>query len=153
MDNTRHGRLFAYGGAGYCDSGTVDQDLPTRHYPPADWGPWLRSVRLELGLSLPQAARRAGISAGFLCQLEQSQRCPSWSTADMIRDAYGIGGDELDRLFSVAVVGRGTGDRAHGRRDHPAAGRCEHAQAVRRVSRLVRRLGEVSHENLSAGTT
>lgn len=65
-------------------------------------GAGLRDARLTLGLSFRAAARRAGVSAGYLCQLEHGSRCPSVAVADALVDALRLDGATADRLFCEA---------------------------------------------------
>jgi transcriptional regulator with XRE-family HTH domain len=79
----------------------------TRHYPPADFGPWLKARRLASGLSFRQAARLIGTSTGYVDLLEKSRRCPSRSFAYELARAYRLVGADLDRMLDVCVDGHG----------------------------------------------
>src|SRR5207244_8805209 len=52
-------------------------------------GPRLRKLRKRQGLSLAEAAERAGVSAGFLSSVELSHSKPSVSTLSRLAGAYG----------------------------------------------------------------
>jgi transcriptional regulator with XRE-family HTH domain len=54
-----------------------------------DFGPKLRKLRKRQGLSLAEAAERAGLSAGFLSAVELSHAKPSVSTLSRLAGAYG----------------------------------------------------------------
>ena len=54
-----------------------------------DFGPRLRRLRKRQGLSLAEAAERAGVSAGFLSSVELSHAKPSVSTLSRLAGAYG----------------------------------------------------------------
>jgi len=54
-----------------------------------DFGPRLRRLRKRQGLSLAEAAERAGVSAGFLSSVELSRAKPSVSTLSRLAGAYG----------------------------------------------------------------
>jgi len=52
-------------------------------------GQKLRQLRQKHGLGIAEAARRAGISAGFLSAIELSRANPSWATLQRLTGAYG----------------------------------------------------------------
>jgi DNA-binding transcriptional MerR regulator/quercetin dioxygenase-like cupin family protein len=54
-----------------------------------DFGPKLRRLRKHQGISLAEAADRAGVSAGFLSAVELSHAKPSVSTLSRLAGAYG----------------------------------------------------------------
>src|SRR5215469_1745615 len=54
-----------------------------------DFGPRLRKLRKRQGLSLAEAADRAGVSAGFLSSVELSHAKPSVSTLSRLAGTYG----------------------------------------------------------------
>lgn len=54
-----------------------------------DFGPKLRKLRKRQGMSLAEAADRAGFSAGFLSAVELSHTKPSVSTLSRLAGAYG----------------------------------------------------------------
>jgi len=54
-----------------------------------EFGPRLRRLRKRQGLSLAEAAERAGVSAGFLSSVELSHAKPSVSTLSRLAGAYG----------------------------------------------------------------
>lgn len=55
----------------------------------SDFGPKLRKLRKRQRLSLAEAARRAGVSGGFLSSVELSHAKPSVSTLSRLAGAYG----------------------------------------------------------------
>jgi transcriptional regulator with XRE-family HTH domain len=63
-----------------------------------DFGPKLRKLRKRQGLSLAEAAERAGVSAGFLSSVELSHAKPSVSTLSRLAGAYGTTVLELYEL-------------------------------------------------------
>jgi DNA-binding transcriptional MerR regulator/quercetin dioxygenase-like cupin family protein len=54
-----------------------------------DFGPRLRKLRKRQDMSLAEAAKRAGVSAGFLSSVELSHAKPSVSTLSRLAGAYG----------------------------------------------------------------
>ena len=54
-----------------------------------DFGPKLRKLRKRQDLSLAEAAKRAGVSAGFLSSVELSHAKPSVATLSRLASAYG----------------------------------------------------------------
>ena len=54
-----------------------------------DFGPRLRKLRKRQEMSLAEAAKRAGVSAGFLSSVELSHAKPSVSTLSRLAGAYG----------------------------------------------------------------
>lgn len=54
-----------------------------------------KKARLEAGLSIEEAARQLGISAGYLSQIENGQRQVSSERAERIADLYDKNKDEI----------------------------------------------------------
>lgn len=81
---------------------------PGRHLPPADFGPTLTAARNRAGLGLRQAARKAGVSPGYWCLLEQGKRSPSETTAEALIDALNATGRAARSIRDAAIpdVGR-----------------------------------------------
>jgi transcriptional regulator with XRE-family HTH domain len=52
-------------------------------------GPQLRRARLSAGLSLADAAERAGVSVGYLSRAENDHLVPTWTTLTRIAEALG----------------------------------------------------------------
>ena len=79
-----------------------------RHQPPPDFGPTLTAARTAAGLGLRAAARKAGVSAGYLCLLEQGKRSPSETTAEALIDALNATGTAARSIRAAAIpdVGR-----------------------------------------------
>ena len=62
---------------------------PTRKPEPRPLGPKLRRMRERTGLGIVDAAKRAGISAGFLSSIERAQANASVATLQRLATAYG----------------------------------------------------------------
>ena len=62
---------------------------------PAGIGPRLRAARLERGLSLADLASRAGLTKGFLSQVERDLVSPSVGSLLRVCEALGVGVGEL----------------------------------------------------------
>jgi transcriptional regulator with XRE-family HTH domain len=75
----------------------------------------LTGARRARGLSLRQAARRAGCSAGTIAHLEKGRRAPSVITAQGIIDAYQLGPREAEWLMAEAVDDAGKSSPWKGR--------------------------------------
>lgn len=71
----------------------------------------LREARQRARLSVRAAAERAGISAGYLGNLEGGQRCPSRTVAARLTDALEL--DDRERAVVLA------GSVADAGLDHP----------------------------------
>jgi transcriptional regulator with XRE-family HTH domain len=67
----------------------------------------LAEARRRRGLSLRQAARRAGVTPGTIVHLEKARRAPSTAVAERIIEAYGLPADLADWLRSEAVTDAG----------------------------------------------
>jgi transcriptional regulator with XRE-family HTH domain len=61
----------------------------------AEVGRRMREIREAAGLSQRELARRAGITPGMLCLVEQGQTSPSTATATRLADALGVTLGEL----------------------------------------------------------
>lgn len=83
------------------------QPHPGRHYPPPDFGPTLTAARTAAGLGLRAAARKARISPGYLCLLEQGKRSPSETTAEALIDALSMTGRAAQTIRDAAVTDAG----------------------------------------------
>ncbi|OEJ29795.1 hypothetical protein AR457_29905 [Streptomyces agglomeratus] len=71
-----------------------------------------RQARERAGLGLREAARKAGLSGGYVTHLEAGDRSLSLTLAKRIAEALELGEDEQAMLYGVAVTDAG--------RDHPA---------------------------------
>lgn len=67
----------------------------------------IRSARAGLGLSVREAARRAGVDAPMWWRLEHAERSPSAAVAEAISDALELVGDQRDAVLAAGVPGRG----------------------------------------------
>lgn len=81
--------------------------FPPRHVPPAGFGDVLRRARLARGMSYGQLAQRIGTSAPYLYRLEQHERAPSQTMAELIVQALGLDGDDAALVRSAGVPGAG----------------------------------------------
>lgn len=86
-------------------------DVRERRTPPPGFGPMLRAARKRVGLGVRETARRAGLSAGYLVNLERGDRSPSRSVAQRLADTLDM--DEAERAALLA------GSVADAGRDHP----------------------------------
>lgn len=80
---------------------------PGRHYPPPNFGPTLTAGRQRARLGLREAARAAGISAGYWCLLEQGERSPSESVAELLIHTLHLPWPEARIVRAAAVPGAG----------------------------------------------
>lgn len=66
-----------------------------------------RQARLEVGLSIEDAARELGISAGYLSQIEKGQRQVNKNRAEQIAKLYNKKRDEifLPSRYAIREVG------------------------------------------------
>jgi transcriptional regulator with XRE-family HTH domain len=85
--------------------------LTTRRTPPPWLGELIRTARMRAGLRGREGARLAGISPGFLCDLEVGRSCPSTSVARALAEAFKMTEAEREPLLAAAVSDAG--------RDHP----------------------------------
>ena len=65
------------------------QAPPRTRSEPRPLGPKLRRLRARTGMGIVEAARRAGISAGFLSSIERAQANASVATLQRLASAYG----------------------------------------------------------------
>ena len=90
----------------YCTLGevAVNQQIPRRYTPrvadepinrSVDLGPNIRARRTEHGLSLRELARRVGVSASALSQIENGHSRPSVDTLYALARALGVTPDEI----------------------------------------------------------
>ena len=65
-----------------------------------------KEMRMKLGFSIEEAARKIGISGGYLSQIEKGQRQISADRADQIAKLYGKKKEEifLPTRYSVCKV-------------------------------------------------
>lgn len=83
----------------------------TRRTPPPWMGELICTARLRAGLRGREGARLAGVSAGYLVDLEVGRSCPSTTVARALADAFAMTETERDVLVAAAVTDAG--------RDHP----------------------------------
>jgi len=50
----------------------------------------MRHLRIELGISQSELARRIGKTPGYVCDMERGRRAPNLSTLAIIADGLGI---------------------------------------------------------------
>ncbi|WP_405580689.1 helix-turn-helix domain-containing protein [Streptomyces sp. NBC_01092] len=74
----------------------------------------LRAARERAGLGQREAARRTGVSQGYLWLLEAGQRAPSAVVAEMLAAVLALTDEEREQLRAAAVDDAG--------RSHPARG-------------------------------
>lgn len=86
-------------------------EIRQRRTPPAGLGPMLRAARERAGLGQREAARRAGLSPGYVRHLEDGSRCPSRTVAEQLATTLGLDDGEQAQLYAAAVTDAG--------RDHP----------------------------------
>lgn len=67
----------------------------------------IRQCRLEAGLSVREAARRAGISPGFLWDLEHARRAPSLGTVVSLLRTLDFTDSQMEALCMSAVLDAG----------------------------------------------
>lgn len=79
----------------------------------------LKMARERAGIGQREAARKAGISSGFMCELERGLKCPSVPVATELHRVLHLTEDEAQILASATVAGRG---RAHPYRVPPLSG-------------------------------
>jgi ribosome-binding protein aMBF1 (putative translation factor) len=67
----------------------------------------VKNARTSTGLSIEEAAKRLGISAGYLSQIENGQRQVSADRADEVAKLYGMKKEEifLASRYAIRVVG------------------------------------------------
>jgi len=79
---------------------------PRRTLPP-DVAAMLAAARRERGLSVREAARRAGVTAGTIIHLEKGRRAPSIIVAEGLIGAYRLAGRDAAMLRDAAVTDAG----------------------------------------------
>ncbi|MFF3891791.1 helix-turn-helix transcriptional regulator [Streptomyces sp. NPDC001812] len=72
----------------------------------------LRAARERAGLGQQEAARRAGLTQGYVWLLENGRRTPSMAVAELLADALALTLEECRTLYGAAVDDAG--------RSHPA---------------------------------
>lgn len=82
-----------------------------RRQAPEGQGKMLRAARERAGLGVRETARKAGLSSGYVADLEAGRRCPSITVAQRLADAVDLSGVEREQLLAAAVTDAG--------RDHP----------------------------------
>lgn len=82
-----------------------------RRTPPPELGGLIRTARMRAGLRGREGARLAGVSPGFLCDLEVGRSCPSTTVAHALADAFAMTDGERAQIVAAAVSDAG--------RDHP----------------------------------
>ncbi|MFJ8309811.1 MULTISPECIES: helix-turn-helix domain-containing protein [unclassified Streptomyces] len=87
-------------------------EVRLRRTPPPGFGQALAEARRTAGLGLREAARRVGVSSGYLAALEAGTRCPSVSVAEQLAEVLGLGAAGRAVVLAAAVDDAG--------RDHPA---------------------------------
>jgi len=80
----------------------------------------IRQCRLDAGLSLREAARRAGVSPGYLWDLENARRAPSLGTVLSLIRTLDFSEPQQDALLMSAVLDAG---RYNPFKDQPLTGR------------------------------
>lgn len=69
---------------------------------PDDFGPLLRRLRVDAGLSQPRLGRACGLNPTFISRLESGERTPRRDSLAAIITALGISPDQRDRLWWAA---------------------------------------------------
>ena len=82
--------------------------LPTSHEP-SHIGPRLRAQREQLGLSLRELARRVGVSASLISQIERDKVTPSVSTLYSLVRELGLGMGDLFSADGAPAVAAAAG--------------------------------------------
>jgi transcriptional regulator with XRE-family HTH domain len=73
-----------------------------RHYLSPEAAAGLQAARRRLGLSFREASERAGVSTGFLWNLEHGKRCPSIDMARCLIAAFDLDAVAAARLLDEA---------------------------------------------------
>lgn len=92
--------------------GVMSVEIRMRRIPPAELGPMLRAARERAGLGLREAARRAGVSQGYLWLLEASRRAPSAAVAQVLAEVLTLTTEEREQLLAAAVNDAGRSNPA-----------------------------------------
>lgn len=79
----------------------------TRRTPPDGLGPTLAAARARAGLGLRETARRAGLSPGYLANLEAGRRCPSAEAVAALARALPFTGEERAQVEAASVADAG----------------------------------------------
>jgi len=99
----------------------------------ATLGPWIRSTRLEQGVSQRMLAERASISRSYLCDIERGRGvCPSVTTMEKLAVALGTSREDVLRAAGLL---------------DPLA-TSEEAEVERRLLSLYRDVSDVSRETI-----
>lgn len=94
-------------------------EAPVRQAPPADLGALLRSVRIRTGVGLRAAARTAGISHGYLRDLETGKRCPSVAIVAELLRVLPFTDEEAAILTAAGLPDRGRSHPLRNRKPGP----------------------------------
>jgi transcriptional regulator with XRE-family HTH domain len=78
-----------------------------RRTPPSGLGQMLRSARTRRGLGQGEAGRLAGLSQGYLSNLERGQRSPSMAVAEALANVLQLSLPECQQLYGAAVTDAG----------------------------------------------
>jgi transcriptional regulator with XRE-family HTH domain len=70
---------------------------------PRALGDRLHEARLDARLTVTQAARRAGISPGYMSRLERGERCPRFDVARRLARALWLDDDLAQALIDAAA--------------------------------------------------
>lgn len=88
-------------------SDPMENSYPLENAHRREIGPRLGSeidaARSRAGLTFREAARRIGISAGYLCELTKGRRCPSTGVAEDIVAVLPMTAGAAEELRRVAV--------------------------------------------------
>lgn len=93
------------------EAGTMTTTIRERRIPPSTLGPMIATARLRAGLHGRECARRAGVSPGYLVNLEKGRRLPSRTMVHRLHTVLSFTEPELAELLAVAVNDAG--------QDHP----------------------------------
>ncbi|MEU6244822.1 helix-turn-helix transcriptional regulator [Streptomyces sp. NPDC047024] len=67
----------------------------------------LRGARQRSGLGLREVARQAGLSSGYVADLEAGRRCPSVTVAQRLVEVLGLVEGDRAQLLTAAVTDAG----------------------------------------------
>lgn len=67
----------------------------------------LRAARERAGLGVRETARKAGLSSGYVADLEAGRRCPSVTVAQRVAEVLDLGEAERAQLLAAAVTAAG----------------------------------------------
>jgi transcriptional regulator with XRE-family HTH domain len=85
-----------------------------------NFGRKLRELREQAGMTQPDLATKAGLSAGGVSQIEQGRREPGWSTVQALAAALGVNCLAFEDPPSAGTQPRGRGRPKKGQ-DIPTA--------------------------------